>query len=69
MPYRELLREGAEPGRLPPVLPVVLYNGDSRWPTGVRELVLYAGPALARTSRRSAMWCLTSGTPRRTMGA
>ena len=49
MLYRELLREGAEPGRLPPVLPVVLYNGDSRWraATDVRELALDAGPALA----------------------
>ena len=50
MLYRELLREdSAEPGRLPPVLPVVLYNGDSRWraATDARELVLDAGPNLA----------------------
>ena len=49
MLYRELLREGVEPGRLPPVLPVVLYNGASRWraATDVRELALDAGPALA----------------------
>ena len=32
MLYRELLRaRAAEVGRLPPVLPVVLYNGESRW--------------------------------------
>ena len=50
MLYRELLREdSAAPGRLPPVLPVVLYNGDSRWraATDARELVLDAGPNLA----------------------
>ena len=50
MLYRELLREdSATPGRLPPVLPVVLYNGDSRWraATDARELVLDAGPNLA----------------------
>ena len=36
--YRELLRNGkAELGALPPVLPVVLYNGDSRW-TPAKEM-------------------------------
>ena len=50
MLYQELLRAGAAtPGRLPPVLPVVLYNGDSAWraATDVRELVAEAGPHLA----------------------
>ena len=50
MLHRELLREGAAtPGRLPPVLPVVLYNGESPWraATEVRELVADAGPNLA----------------------
>ena len=32
MLYKELLRSGAaHPGRLPPALPVVLYNGESPW--------------------------------------
>ena len=48
MLYRELLREGwAAP--LPPVLPVVLYNGDRPWRSAsqVRDLVAPTGPALA----------------------
>ena len=69
MLYQELVRESrrarsargkrragkgaAKPERLPPVLPVVLYNGDAKW----------------RTSRRSATSCLTSATPRRTISA
>ena len=50
MLYRELLRAGAAAaGQLPPVLPVVLYNGESRWTAArdVRELVASTGPALA----------------------
>ena len=50
MLYRELLREGSvEAGELPPVLPVVLYNGDTKWnaATDVRELIAGAGPNLA----------------------
>ena len=50
MLYHELLREGAaEPGRLPPVLPVVLYNGDAKWnaATDVRELIADAGSNVA----------------------
>ena len=48
--YRELLRNGkAELGALPPVLPVVLYNGDSPWreATNVRKLIAKPPPALA----------------------
>ena len=41
--YRELDRAGAlgEPGRWPPVLPVVLYNGDAPWTAALemRDLV------------------------------
>ena len=47
MLYHELLREGAAgPGQPPPVLPVVLYNGDAKWnaATDVRELIADAGP-------------------------
>ena len=49
MLYRELLRAKAVvTGRLPPVLPVVLYNGESPW-SAVRDmgdLIVPTGPAL-----------------------
>ena len=51
MLYRELLREVAFEGggELPPVLPVVLYNGDAPWRSAseMRDLVAKTGPALA----------------------
>ena len=52
MLYRELLREGSfgvGGELLPPVLPVVLYNGDAPWRSAaqVRELVARTGAALA----------------------
>ena len=52
MLYRELLREGsfgAGGGLLPPVLPVVLYNGDAPWRSAaqVRDLVARTGSALS----------------------
>ena len=49
--YKELLRNGkATLGALPPVLPVVLYNGDSPWTPAkeMRELIAKPPPALAR---------------------
>ena len=48
--YRELQRNGrATLGALPPVLPVVLYNGDSPWheATEVRKLIAKPPPVLA----------------------
>ena len=52
MLYRELLREGSfggGGGLLPPVLPVVLYNGDLPWRSAaqVRDLVARTGAALS----------------------
>ena len=51
MLYRELLRErsGGAGVLLPPVLPVVLYNGDAPWRSvaQVRDLVAKTGPALS----------------------
>ena len=46
--YGELLRGGVVPGELPPVLPVVLYNGDPPWrpATEMRELIAAPPPAL-----------------------
>ena len=48
--YGELLRNGvAKPGTLPPVLPVVLYNGDAPWTpaTEVGKLIAEPSPLLA----------------------
>ena len=48
--YGELLRHGrARPGALPPVLPVVLYNGDTPWSptTEMRDLIARPSPLLA----------------------
>ena len=48
--YGELLRHGrARPGALPPVLPVVLYNGDAPWSptTEMRDLIARPSPLLA----------------------
>ena len=48
--YGELLRHGvAKPGALPPVLPVVLYNGDAPWrpATEMRDLIAAPSPLLA----------------------
>ena len=52
MLYRELMREGsfgAGGELLPPVLPVVLYNGDAPWRSAaqVRDLVARTGSALS----------------------
>ena len=56
MLYRELAREGGlgPDGLLPPVLPIVLYNGATPWrsPTQVRDLVAATGPALAEFQPR-----------------
>ena len=48
--YGELLRrDRARPGALPPVLPVVLYNGDAPWSptTEMRNLIAAPSPLLA----------------------
>ena len=48
--YGELLRRGkTKPGALPPVLPVVLYNGDAAWKpaTEMRDLIAAPSPLLA----------------------
>ena len=49
--YQDLIRRGAfgDDGRLPPALPVVLYNGRPRWtaPVEVGDLIAPVGEALA----------------------
>ena len=59
--YRELDRRGelGTPGRWPPVLPVVLYNGDAPWkaPLQMAELIAPAPPELlpCQPSQRSLL--------------
>ena len=49
--YQDLIRRGAlgDGGRLPPVLPIVLYNGRPRWsaPVEAGDLIAPVGEALA----------------------
>ncbi len=64
--YQELGRRGelGEPGSWPPVLPVVLYNGDARW-TAALEIHDLIAPLAGRylpTSRRNVRCYLTNGT-------
>ena len=59
--YQELGRRGelGEPGRWPPVLPVVLYNGDARWTAALemRDLIAPGAAALSpyQPSQRSLL--------------
>jgi len=59
--YQDLQRSGRLPegGRLPPVLPLVLYNGEKRWdaPVDVGDL-LQEGPAGLRIYRPRARFLL-----------
>jgi len=64
--WQQLVREGrlAADGRLPPLLPVVVYNGDARWraPEDVRELVgLAADSPLWRWQPRSEYHLIDAG--------
>ena len=52
MLYRELLREDWGGAPLPPVLPVVLYNGHRPWRSGRRQS---AGSSLPRASASSTL--------------
>ena len=69
--YGELVRSGevaaGEP--LPPVLPMVLYNGARPWQAAreMRDLVASVGPELRVISRPSPITWLTSGASRRTI--
>ena len=63
--YQDLIRRGAlgPDGRLPPVLPVVLYNGRPRWkaPVEVADLIAPAGEALARFQPSQRYFLLDEG--------
>ncbi len=63
--YQRLVAEGVlrERGALPPVLPVVIYNGRSPWtaPTDVSELIAAGGPALLRYQPSQQYFLLDEG--------
>ena len=63
--YQRLVGEGVlrEHGALPPVLPVVIYNGRSPWtaPTDVAELIAAGGAALARYQPSQQYFLLDEG--------
>ena len=63
--YQDLIRRGAlgDDGRLPPVLPVVLYNGRPRWtaPVEVGDLIAPPGEALARFQPSQRYFLLDEG--------
>ena len=63
--YQDLIRRGelGDAGRLPPVLPVVLYNGRPRWtaPVEVGDLISPVGRCCRVSSHRNGTSCLTRG--------
>ena len=63
--YQKLVAEGVlrEHGALPPVLPVVIYNGRSPWraPTDVSALIASGGSALARYQPAQQYFLLDEG--------
>ena len=63
--YQRLVAEGVlrERGALPPVLPVVIYNGRSPWtaPADVAELIAAGGAALARYQPSQQYFLLDEG--------
>ncbi len=63
--YQRLVGEGVlrECGALPPVLPVVIYNGRSPWTASsdVAELIAAGGPALARYQPSQQYFLLDEG--------
>lgn len=63
--YQDLVRTGqfAAEGRLPPVMPIVLYNGSRRWdaPTEVADLIVPAPGGLERYRPRLKYFLLDEG--------
>ncbi len=63
--YQDLIRtkQLTEANKLPPVLPVVLYNGEPRWsaPTDISELVEHIPGSLARFSPRLTYLLIDEG--------
>ncbi len=63
--YQKLIGEGAlrEHDALPPVLPIVIYNGRRRWGAAadVSELIASGGPALARYQPSQRYFLLDEG--------
>ena len=79
LPYQDLIRRKAlgDDGRLPPVLPVALYNGRPRWsaPVEAGDLIAPAGEALAPFQPSQRYFLLDEGRwgeddlPRRNLAA
>ena len=63
--YQDLIRQGSldEAGRLPPVLPIVLYNGRDRWtaPVEVGDLIAPVKETLARYQPSQRCFLLDEG--------
>ena len=63
--YQDLIRRGelGDAGRLPPVLPVVLYNGRPRWtaPVEVGDLISPVGEVLSRFQPSQRYFLLDEG--------
>ena len=63
--YQKLIGEGVlrEHDALPPVLPIVIYNGRRRWnaPADVSELIASGGAALARYQPSQRYFLLDEG--------
>ena len=63
--YQKLIADGAlrEHGALPPVLPIVVYNGRRPWTAAsdVSELIASGGPVLARYQPSQRYFLLDSG--------
>ncbi len=63
--YQDLIRQGAlgPDGRLPPVLPIVLYNGSNEWsaPVEVGDLIAPVKEALARYQPSQRYFLLDEG--------
>ncbi len=63
--YQDLIRRGAlgPDGRLPPVLPIVLYNGPNQWsaPVEMRDLIAPVKEALARYQPSQRYFLLDEG--------
>ena len=63
--YQDLIRTNqlSKDGKLPPVLPIVLYNGDPRWnaATEVRDLIEHMPGSLAKFSPKMKYMLIDEG--------
>jgi predicted transposase/invertase (TIGR01784 family) len=61
--YQDLIRQGLATERLPPVLPIVIYNGERRWTaaTELADLIEPMPAALRRYQANLHYWLLDEG--------